>query len=161
MDWRDEGILLATRPHGEGGAIADVLTALHGRHAGLVRGGASRKMAGVLQPGAQLDLHWRARLEGQLGALVVEPLRQRAGALLGDRLALSGLGAICALCRYALPERAPCPTLYAATLTMLDRLGAPGWLNDYVHWELTLLDETGFGLDLMQCAVTGARQGLT
>ncbi|TVS05602.1 MAG: DNA repair protein RecO [Rhodobacteraceae bacterium] len=160
MEWRDQGILLARWPHGEANAVVEVFTALHGRHAGLVRGGGSRKMAPVLQPGAQLDLTWRARLEEQMGTLGVDLMRARAGLIMGDLLALLGLSAVCALCRYALPERLAYPGLYAATEALVDRLGENGWLQDYALWELRLLEETGFGLDLGQCAVTGAREGL-
>ncbi|MGP9789450.1 DNA repair protein RecO [Roseinatronobacter sp. NSM] len=160
MEWRDQGILLSVRKHGEATALIEVFTALHGRHAGAVRGGASRKMAPVLQPGAQLDVHWRARLEEQMGNFTVELLHPRAAAILGDRLALLALGAVCALCRYALPERAAYPGLYTATMEILDNLGQPGWLRSYALWELHLLEETGFGLDLERCAVTGAQQGL-
>ena len=161
MEWRDEGILLALRPHGESAAALDVLTALHGRHAGILPGGASRKRAASLQPGAQLDLTWRARLADHMGSLRAEVTRDRAAPLLADRLALLALGSVCALCRYALPERSPCPLLYTATRDLLDQMGQPGWLRAYAVWELTLLEETGFGLDLSQCAVTGARDGLT
>ncbi|NBB97625.1 MAG: DNA repair protein RecO [Alphaproteobacteria bacterium] len=160
MEWRDDVILLASRPLGEGTALIDVFSGLHGRYGGALRGGASRKMAPLLQPGAQLDATWRARLDSQLGSFTVEPLRGRAGALLADRLALLGLGAVCALTRYALPERQPYPELYRHTLALLDRLGQPGWLQDYALWELTLLEETGYGLDLHKCAVTGAIEGL-
>ncbi len=160
MEWRDEGILLAMRPHGEANAVIEVFSALHGRHAGLVRGGGSRRMAAVLQPGAQLDLTWRARLEEQMGSFTVELIRSRAGRVMGERLALSALGAACALCRYALPERLAYPQFYATTQEMLDRLGDAGWLRLYALWELHLLEETGFGLDLARCAVTGAQEGL-
>lgn len=160
MDWRDDGILLDARLHGETSARIEVFSALHGRHVGMVRGGASRRMAPVLQPGAQLDLTWRARLEEHMGSFTVELIRSRASVVLGDRLALAALSAGCALCRYALPERMAYPGLYAGTLEMLDGLGGPGWLRRYVLWELQLLEETGFGLDLGQCAVTGATEGL-
>ncbi|MCH8466956.1 MAG: DNA repair protein RecO [Roseinatronobacter sp.] len=160
MDWRDQGILLAMRPHGETSAVIEVFTPLHGRHAGIVRGGASRKMAATLQPGAQLDLTWRARLEDQLGSFAVELIHTRAAHVMGDRLALSGLSAACALCRYALPERMAYPGLYASTLALFDSFGQPGWLRAYALWELALLEETGFGLDLAQCAVTGRAEGL-
>ncbi|MGY6703634.1 DNA repair protein RecO [Roseinatronobacter sp.] len=160
MDWRDQGILLSVRKHGEATALTEVFTALHGRHAGAVRGGASRKMAPVLQPGAQLDVHWRARLEDQMGNFTVELLQPRAAHFLHDRLALLALGSVCALCRFTLPERAPYPVLYSATVALLDTLGQPGWLQSYALWELQLLEETGFGLDLDRCAVTGAQQGL-
>lgn len=160
MEWRDDCILLATRPLGEGTALIDVFSGVNGRYAGALRGGASRKMAPLLQPGAQLDATWRARLDSQLGAFTVEPLRERAGAILTDRLALLGLGAVCALTRYALPERQPYPELYRHTEALLDQLGQPGWLHQYARWELTLLEETGYGLDLDQCAVTGATEDL-
>lgn len=159
MDWRDEGILLSMRPHGETSAIIEVLTAAHGRHMGVVRGGASRKMAATLQPGTGLTLDWRARLDDHIGSFTVEPVQSRAH-LLGDRLALAGLMAVCALLHEALPEREPHPALWRKTRALLDRLGVDGWTADYVRWELCLLEEIGFGLDLGTCAVTGATEGL-
>jgi DNA repair protein RecO (recombination protein O) len=159
MEWRDEGVLLSMRPHGETSAIIEVLTAAHGRHAGVVRGGASRKMAATLQPGTQLAVVWRARLDDHIGSFTVEPLRSRAH-VLGDRLALAGLLSVCALLRAALPEREPHPALWAETLPMMDALGAEGWTARYLGWELRLLEELGFGLDLTACAVTGVTEGL-
>lgn len=160
MEWRDEGVLLATRPHGEHALIIEVLTPGHGRHAGVVPGGASRRMAPLLQPGTDLALHWRARLDDHLGTFAVEPLRSRAG-LMSDRLALAGLGSVCALLRLALPERDPHPALHAATVTLLQAMqDLPDWPALYLRWELGLLDEIGFGLDLSACAVTGATEGL-
>jgi len=159
MEWRDEGLLLSMRPHGESAAIIEVLTAAHGRHAGVVRGGASRKMAAIMQPGTSLQLDWRARLEDHIGAFTVEPLKSRAH-LLSDRLALAGLMSACALLRAALPERESHPGLWAVTLALFDRLGEAGWESDYLRWELQLLEELGFGLDLAACAVTGATEGL-
>lgn len=160
MDWRDEGAILAVRRHGETSAIVEVFTARHGRHAGVVRGGASRKVAPLLQPGAQLDLAWRARLEDHIGTFAVEPLRSRAG-LLSDRLALAALNSVCALLHATLPEREPHPDLYAGTIGLLDALGAgPAWVLAYLRWELMLLEELGYGLDLSSCAVTGSREDL-
>ncbi|NBE06854.1 DNA repair protein RecO [Paragemmobacter ruber] len=160
MEWRDEGALLSVRPHGESAAIIEVFTAEHGRHAGVVRGGASRRIAPLLQPGAQLDVTWRARLDDHIGAFTVEPLRARA-ALLSDRLALAGLNAVCALLRVALPEREAHPLLWRATMPLLDALDrGTDWPPDYLRWEMLLLDELGFGLDLATCAVTGARDDL-
>lgn len=160
MEWRDEGALLSVRPHGESAAIIEVFTAAHGRHAGVVRGGASRRLAPLLQPGAQLDLTWRARLDEHIGAFTVEPLRARAE-ILEDRAALAGLNAVCALLRVALPEREPHPVLWRASIGLLDSLSTDaGWPLRYLRWELGLLEELGFGLDLGSCAVTGARDGL-
>ena len=126
MDWRDDGILLSMRPHGETSAIIEVMTAAHGRHAGVVRGGASRKMAATLQPGTGLTLEWRARLDDHIGSFTVEPVKSRAH-LLSDRLALAGLMSACALLRAALPEREPHPALWSRTLGLMDALGQEGW----------------------------------
>jgi len=155
MEWRDQGALLSVRRHGETSAIIEVFTAAHGRHAGVVRGGTSRKIAPVLQPGAQLDVTWRARLEDHIGSFTVEPLRSRAEAM-SARLTLAGLNAICALSAFCLPEREPHPNFYMQTVTLLDLLGqTPAWPLAYLRWELALLEEMGFGLDLSACAVSG------
>lgn len=161
MDWRDEGLLLAVRRHGESAAIIEAFTRARGRHAGVVRGGAGRRLAPLLQPGAQLDLHWRARLEDHLGVFTVDPLHGRAAEALGDAVALAGLSSVCSLLAFCLPEREPHARLYDRSVALLDALGADGWPYAYLRWELALLDEMGFGLDLARCAVTGASDGLT
>ena len=122
MEWRDQGILLSERRHGETAAIIEIFTEAHGRHAGVVRGGASRKIAPILQPGAQLDLTWRARLEDHIGTFTVEPVRSRAVAAMSSRLALAGLNAVTSLIGFALPEREPHPALYSQTERLLDLL---------------------------------------
>ncbi|WP_413220574.1 DNA repair protein RecO [Tritonibacter mobilis] len=161
MDWRDQGILLTVRRHGESSALIEVFTQAHGRHAGLVRGGASRKMAPHLQPGAQLDLTWSARLEDHLGTYKAEPLRSRAALALSGRLALSGLNAVCALLAFALPDREAYPELYHRSESLLDLLDNEDlWPLGYLRWELSLLEDLGYGLDLSCCAVTGATEGL-
>lgn len=164
MEWRDEGILLAARRHGESAAIAEIFTAAHGRHAGVVRGGAGRRMAPVLQPGARLSVVWSARLEEHVGAFRVEPTGEpaaEASALLDDAAALAALGSVAALVLAVLPERDPHPVLYDRTRTLLAALGAAAdWPARYAAWELALLADLGFGLDLTTCAVTGAREGL-
>lgn len=161
IEWRDEGVLLTVRRHGESSAIIDAFTPGHGRHAGLVRGGASRKMAPVLQPGAHLSLEWRARLEEHLGAYKVEPVRSRAGAILGDGDALAAMGAVSALLTAYLAEREAHPQLYAATISLLDNLGSDdGWPEAYVAWEIALLSELGYPLDLSRCASTGEADDL-
>ncbi|MEL6618195.1 MAG: DNA repair protein RecO [Pseudomonadota bacterium] len=161
MEWRGTGILLTARRHGETSAIIDVFTEERGRHAGVVRGGTSRKVAPVLQPGAQLDVAWRARLEDHIGTFAVEPVRSRAALVMDDRLALAGLNAVTALLAFCLPEREPHRALYRRTEQLLDLLGQNEvWPLAYLRWELSLLEDMGFGLDLSVCAVTGATEGL-
>ncbi len=160
MDWRDEGLLLSVRRHGEGAAILEIFTALHGRHAGVAPGGGSRRMAPLLQPGAQLSVEWRARLEEHIGSWRVEPARSRAAQIMSDRRALAAIGAVAALLAW-LPEREPHPALYARTQTLADALGAsPDWPALYALWELHLLAELGFALDLSACAATGTTEDL-
>lgn len=162
MEWRDEGILLWVRRHGESGVIIDALTAAHGRHAGLVRGGGSKAQAAVLQPGAQLSLEWNARLSDHLGTFRVDLIRARAAAIMADRDALAALNVVSALLVRLMPEREPDADTYRATLGLVDALaaGEPRWPALYARWELALLRALGFGLDLESCAATGTQDDL-
>lgn len=161
MEWRDQGFVLSARRHGESAAILEVFTPSHGRHVGVVPGGASRRIAPVLQPGAQVDLAWRARLEDHMGTFGVEPVRSRAAQAMGGRLPLAGLNAVCALLSFCLPEREAHEALYQRSAALLDLLGEPDlWPLAYMRWELALLEELGFGLDLTACAVTGSNDHL-
>ncbi len=160
MEWRDEGLVIGVRRHGESSVILEALTRAHGRHLGLVRGGRSRRMAPVLQPGNSVDLVWRARLEEHLGAYAVEPTRSRAALALADPCALAGLNWLTALLRLT-PEREPHPALYEAASVVADHLGAPAAARALMaRLELELLGELGFGLDLGSCAATGATDDL-
>jgi DNA repair protein RecO (recombination protein O) len=161
IGWREEGTLLSVRRHGETSAIVEVFTEGHGRHAGVVRGGSSRKLAPFLQPGAQLDVAWSARLDDHIGTFAVEPVKSRAAAVMGDGLALAGLNAMTALLCFTLPERESHALLYRRSLALFDLLGTnEAWPVVYLRWELALLEDMGFGLDLGSCAVTGARDDL-
>lgn len=161
MDWRGTGILLSVRRHGETSSIIEVFTEDRGRHAGIVRGGTSRKIAPILQPGAQLDVAWRARLEEHIGAFTVEPVRSRAALVMSDRLALAGLNAVTGLLSFCLPDREAHGALYQRTEQLLDLLGQNQvWPLAYLRWEVALLEDMGFGLDLSVCAVTGAADDL-
>ncbi|MEP2890794.1 DNA repair protein RecO [Tateyamaria sp.] len=161
MDWRSTGILLSVRRHGESSAIIDVFTEDRGRHAGIVRGGTSRKIAPILQPGAQLDVAWRARLEDHIGTFAVEPVRSRAALVMNDRLALAGLNAVTGLLSFCLPDREAHGALYRRTEQLLDLLGQNEiWPLAYLRWEVALLEDMGFGLDLSACAVTGGTEDL-
>src|SRR5690625_1141243 len=123
MDWRDEGILLGLRRHGESSAIIEALTKDHGRHAGLVRGGAGKSRAAMLQPGALLALEWNARLADHLGTYKVELVRSHAAAIMAGRERLAALNVISALLLRLLPERAPDAELYDSTLGLVEALG--------------------------------------
>jgi DNA repair protein RecO (recombination protein O) len=161
IEWRDEGAVLAVRPHGETSVIAEVFTAMHGRHAGVVRGGVGRRLSPVLQPGAQVQVVWKARLGEHLGAFTVEPLRSRAAIAMADRIALAGLNAVVSLLSHVLPEREAHVPLYSRTVDLLDLLGDQEvWSLAYLRWEVALLGEMGFALDLTACAVSGGTEDL-
>jgi DNA repair protein RecO (recombination protein O) len=155
MDWSDEGIFLSAKPLGEANAVAELFALGHGRHLGLVRGGRSRRMRPLLQPGNVLRVVWRARLSEHLGGFNLELIEPIAARVLDDRLALAAIGALTSLAKL-LPERDPHPGLYGAAMQVLHSFDAvDAWPALLVRWELQLLQELGFGLDLSECAATG------
>jgi DNA repair protein RecO (recombination protein O) len=155
MDWTDEGIVLGTRRHGESNAILEVMTRAHGRHLGLVRGGAGTRMRPVLQPGNVVRVTWRARLDEHLGHYVVEGVRLRAGELMIAAHAAFGVTHLAALCRL-LPERDPHELVHDTLAEILDHLDDRMLAAALIaQFELQMLGEFGFGLDLDQCAATG------
>jgi DNA repair protein RecO (recombination protein O) len=160
MDWSDEGIVLATRPHGETGLIAWLLTREHGRHAGFVPGGVSRRARPLWLPGNLLAVQWRARLADQLGNFSGELREAHAALALDDKAQLAGLATACAVLDGALPEREPHPAVFEGLRVLLAARGHAGWPALYIRLELGLLQELGFGLDLGRCAVTGSREDL-
>ncbi|MCK0169388.1 DNA repair protein RecO [Jannaschia sp. S6380] len=161
MEWRDDGIVLAARPHGETAVILEMFTRAHGRHLGVVHGGRSRKKAPMLQPGNQLDAVWRARLPSHMGGWSLELRRSRAAAIMSDPLRLAALNAVCSLASFALPEREALPAFHERTEALCDAMvDGEGWLTDYVFWEMSLLEISGFRLDLSACAVSGGANDL-
>ena len=161
MEWRDEGLVVGVRTYGETSVILDLFTAGRGRHAGLVQGGRSRRLRPLLQPGNSLVATWRARTEDQLGSFVVEPLRLRAGQMMESGMALHALNHLCALLRL-LPEREAHPDLHEAVELMVDRIEEPRLFPVLlVRFELQVLADLGFGLDLARCGATGRTDDLT
>jgi DNA repair protein RecO (recombination protein O) len=160
MEWHDEGLIIGLKKYGETSVILEVMTRGHGRHAGLVKGGRSKRMQPLLQPGNEVLLVWRARLEDHLGFYTVEPIKQRTARLMASAAALQGMNLLGVLLRL-LAEREPHEALYAAACVIAEHLDekeiAPILL---VRFELAILAELGFGLDLEQCAATGAREDL-
>lgn len=160
MQWSDEAIVLGIRRHGEASAILDVMTHEHGRHLGLVRGGAGSRMRPVLQPGNVVGVMWRARLDEHLGNFTVEGLRLRAGSYLTSPHAVYGVTHLATLVRL-LPERDPHAEVYAALDAVLDRFDdVRAAAAAMARFELQMLAELGFGLDLDECAATGAKTDL-
>ena len=158
IEWRDEGVLLAVRKHGENAVIIEVFTENHGRHSGVVRGGAGRKQTPVLQPGGQIEVVWKARLEEHLGSFTAEPLRSRAAQVMADPLALAGLTSAVGLLSFSLPEREIHPILYKTSVSLLDLMCVTeAWPLAYLHWDIQLLEVLGFGL--VPCMIGDSMSG--
>ncbi|HKM61025.1 MAG TPA: DNA repair protein RecO, partial [Acidisphaera sp.] len=161
MDWEAPAVVLDLRPYGEGDAVATVMTAEHGAHRGLARGAQSRTRTAVWQVGNLVTARWVARLSEQLGSLTAELVHPAAALAMDDALSLAILSSACAVAEGALPEREGHPRVFDALVGMIARL-QPGEaaLTEYVRWELLLLADLGYGLDLSSCAVTGATDPL-
>ena len=169
MQWSDEGIVISTRRHGESSVVVELLTRAHGRHGGMVRGGRGKRLRPVLQLGNKVRADWKARLPEHLGMYVLEPAKLRAALVMDDATRLLALQSVCALLGHV-AEREPHPHLFEATETLLGTLAGQGqggavkasygWQVQLVVWELGLLSELGFGLDLTCCAATGTTENL-
>ena len=160
---RVDALLCSVRTHGEHGAIIRLLTRDAGLLSGYVRGARSRTMRPVLIPGNRIAAELRARTEGQLAGATVELLESRAP-LLDEPLAAAGIEWATVLTAATLPEAQPYPRLYDALAAVLDAIAvapaARGWAGALARYELLLLAELGFGLDLASCAATGATTDL-
>jgi DNA repair protein RecO (recombination protein O) len=161
MEWEAPALVLDARPYGEGDVVATVMTESHGRHRGLARGGGSRTKSHLWQAGNLVQLRWAARLADQLGTFTGELAHPGAALAMDDPLALSMLSAACAVAEGALPEHEPHPRIFAGLLQLVPRvaLGASA-LTELIRWELVVLSDLGYGLDLSACAVTGRTEGL-
>ncbi len=160
MHWTDEGFVLGIKRHGESSAILELMTRAHGRHLGLVRGGAGTRMRPVLQPGNLVRADWRARLDDHLGTYIVEGLALRAGGLFADPHAVFAVTHLAALARL-LPERDPHEIVFDSLETIVEHLTEAALAAALiVRFELLMLSELGFGLDLDSCAATGSTKEL-
>ena len=161
MDWKDTGFFLSAKPYGEHAAIASVMTKNHGKRSGMIWNAKSKKMVSILTPGNQLSIRWRARLHELLGSFKVELEKQRSEIVFSGAMALNALTSICSLLDSLLPQFDPHRNLYTETVRLLDKINSTDkWLIDYLKWEILLLKEIGFGLDLEKCTVTNSNQNL-
>lgn len=158
--WQDQAIVLAVRPHGENGAVASLLTQDQGRHAGYVRGAQGTKMRGTLEVGNLVDANWRARTSDELGSLTLELSQNCSAHFMQDPLKLAALQSACALCDSALPEREGHPGLFHGLNALMAALQTEIWAEAYVMWEIALLQELGFALDMSRCAGGGDHDDL-
>jgi len=158
MEWTDQGIILSVRRHGESAAVLSLLTRDHGRHAGLVKGGAGKSARGSLQPGNRIQAISKARLHDHLGQIAWEQAEASGTRWLDDPARLAAVTSACALCDAVFPERDPHPQAFDGLRALLSALHEKEFSSIYIYWEIGLLSELGFGLDLSQCAAGGSGQ---
>ncbi len=162
MEWSAPAVVLNARPFGDSDIVASVMTELHGTHHGLVHGGASKSKAATWQPGNLVVAQWTGRLADQLGALTGELVYAGAALAMDDPLSLAMMSAACATADGALPEREPHARVFEGLVDLVPRIVAgESALTALITWELTLLADLGYGLDLSTCAITGQALGLT
>ncbi len=159
-EWRDEGIVLSARRHGENGAIVTLLTESHGRHAGYVYGATSSRQRGSLEPGSQVSVHWKSRDQDSLGHFTLELGKSHAVSVMDDPVRLAALLSACDLVQKGLPERENHAPVYHGMLALLEAFAGDMWEAAYIFWEVALLRELGFALDLTRCAATGSTEDL-
>lgn len=159
--WESDAICLNATKYGENDAILEVFSRLIGRTKAYVYGGASKRKRALLEPCQKLHLAWTTRQEGQLGYFErLEPIGSIAP-IFSDNAALCALGSISSLLHHAIPEQQKYESLFDATAVLIDLLGTSNdWPAAYIAWEVGLLQHTGFGLDLSQCALTNSTDNL-
>lgn len=160
IEWRDTGIVLSVRPHGETGAVVSLLTESHGRAAGYVYGAVSTRTRGVLEIGNVVAVEWKAKASGQLGTFTLELEKSHAADVMDDAMKLTALQSACAIADKTLPENERHPGIYDGTRALLSAFGTELWAASYIFWEIALLRELGFGLDLSKCVSTGSTEDL-
>ena len=163
-EWIDEGLILSIRPHGERNAVASLFTLKNGRHSGLVYAYDAASQRGTVQIGNLVQARWRARLSEQLGTYQLELIRNPSAIFLDDAIKLAGMSSCCAILDESLPEREASVSVWQSTTALLDIIcfadNLEDWLAFYVKWEMNLLDQLGFGLNLQSCAVSGLTDAL-
>ncbi len=153
--WTEQAIVLSAKRHGENGAVVSLLTEGHGRHAGFVHGAMSSKKRALVESGSHVKAEWSSRTGDGLGTFKLEADRGMPHDVLNDSLKLGALLSACSLCDAALPEREGHAGLYHGLCAFIDSLDTDHWNAAYVMWEISLLRELGFRLELNKCAAGG------
>jgi DNA repair protein RecO (recombination protein O) len=160
LEWQDSGIILSVRGHGDTGGIVSILTKDHGRAMGYVYGATSTKMRGVLEPGNLVSIDWKAKSNDQLGTFTLELEKSIAADVMDDAAKLTAMQSACVLADKTMPEREKHTGMYEGTKALMASFATDIWAPTYIYWEMGLLRELGFGLDLSKCAATGSVDNL-
>ena len=162
MRWQDKGLVISVKKYGENSLILHLFTINHGVHAGLVKYSSTKKSGYIYELGSILCVEWTGRLEEQLGFYKAELDKSYLYTIINNSLTLEALNSICSMLKMFLAERQVNCKLYHKTIEIIKYLDDKDmtWLSKYIHWELLLLSELGYGLDLSKCAVTGEIKNL-
>jgi len=160
LEWQDSGIILSVRGHGETGGLVSILTRDHGRAMGYIYGATSTKMRGILEPGNLVFVEWKAKSPDQLGSFTLELEKSIVADVMDDAAKLTAMQSACALADRTMPEREKHTGMYEGTRALMASFATEIWAPTYIYWEMGLLRELGFGLDLSKCAATGSVDNL-
>ena len=162
MQWQDKGIVLSSKKYGEHSLIIRFLTEEHGVYSGLVKFGLSKKQKFLYEPGNLLSISWVARLPEHMGSFRCDTIKLYTSKVMGKSSHLAALTSHCSLEQVFLPERERCKNIYNNSIKFIEQLSVDNdsWLYDYVRWEISFLEQLGYGLTLNKCAVTGKNNDL-
>ena len=162
MRWESNGLILNFSKYNEKSYILEIFTEEHGKHKGIIRGLHSKNKRSIIEPGNEVFATWSGRLETHLGNYNVEPIKLWSSHVLQFKDKLSAISSICSLISLTMAERQPNPIIYFSSKKLIEIVASKreDWIREYVFWEMQLLSEIGYGLDLERCAVTSKSSNL-
>ena len=162
MRWESNGLILNFSKYNEKSYILEIFTEEHGKHKGIIRGLHSKNKRSIIEPGNEVFATWSGRLETHLGNYNVEPIKLWSSHVLQFKDKLSAISSICSLISLTMAERQPNPIIYFSSKELIEIVASKreDWIKEYVFWEMQLLSEIGYGLDLERCAVTSKSSDL-
>jgi DNA repair protein RecO (recombination protein O) len=162
MRWESNGLILNFSKYNEKSYILEIFTEEHGKHKGIIRGLHSKNKRSIIEPGNEVFATWSGRLETHLGNYNVEPIKLWSSHILQFKDKLSAISSICSLISLTMAERQPNPLIYFSSKKLIEIVASTrdDWIREYVFWEMQLLSEIGYGLDLERCAVTSKSSDL-
>lgn len=162
MRWESNGLILNFSKYNEKSYILEIFTEEHGKHKGIIRGLHSKNKRSIIEPGNEVFVTWSGRLETHLGNYNVEPIKLWSSHVLQFKDKLSAISSICSLISLTMAERQPNPLIYFSSKKLIEIVASKreDWIREYVFWEMQLLSEIGYGLDLERCAVTSKSSDL-
>ena len=149
MQWSDEGYLLSKSNFDENSIIIESFTLKHGKYSGLVYGGASRKQKKIFQIGNKIFLNWKSKGENKTGYFTVELIKPIAPSFFDDKRRSVCILSLTSILKILLPERQINPKIYNSFDMMINNLNSKNWIELYIHWELSLIKELGYEVNLL------------